>query len=383
MVLPGRGMSFKEFFSDLKREFERDKLLDTAGALAFFGVLALFPFLLFLVSLAAMFIDPARANALMEQLYRLMPDAVARILSERLQSLLEGNSPALLTVGGVGAVWAASGGVAALMDAFNAVYNVEDSRSFWKRRGVAILVTLGGAAFLIVASMIAFVTPAIAHFFPEPIATLILWLRMPVAALIMMMVLAVLYYVLPDVEQEFKFITPGSVVAVVLWMIASLGFSLYAKYFGSYEATYGALGGVAVFLFWMWLSSIAILLGAEINAIIEHRSAEGKKVGAKSMDDRGPDVPKTEKAEQDQASLEAAVVGDAPPLAPAPALAVKDEIAIEPAPAASSTFGPGGPQAALRPEPSPPRRAGVRPLDAVLGAGAVALGYLLGKRLTK
>ena len=107
-----------------------------------------------------------------------------------------------------------------------------------------------------------------------------------------MVVLAILYYLLPDVEQRFKFITPGSVVAVVIWVLASLGFSFYVSRFGSYEVSYGALGGVIILLLWMWISSLAVLLGAEINAIIEHRSPEGSARAPRTPAIRGRICPR-------------------------------------------------------------------------------------------
>ncbi|AUX37329.1 MULTISPECIES: YihY/virulence factor BrkB family protein [Sorangium] len=304
MYLPGKEIPWKDFLNDIKQEWVKDKVDTVAAALTFFGVLSIFPFLLFAVALAGLVIDPAEAARLMGELYQMAPPAVANILGERLQALTEGQSPALLTVGALGAVWAASGGVVALMDALNSAYGVEDSRSFLKRRGIALLVTLGGAVLLTVASALAVATPAVTEHL-GPLATPILWLRVPVSMFLVMTVLAALYYVLPDVEQKFKFITPGSVVAVVIWAIASLGFSFYVSRFGSYEVSYGALGGVIILLLWMWISSMAVLLGAEINAIIEHRSPDGKRTGAKDSDDTGVDVPKTAKEEGQESALPA------------------------------------------------------------------------------
>ncbi|WP_437633300.1 YihY/virulence factor BrkB family protein [Sorangium sp. So ce854] len=304
MHLPGKEIPWKEFLNDIKQEWVKDKVDTVAAALTFFGVLSIFPFLLFAVALTGLVIDPAESARLIRELYQVAPPAVANILGERLQALTEGQSPALLTVGALGAVWAASGGVVALMDALNSAYGVEDSRSFVKRRGIALLVTLGAAVLVTIASALAVATPAIAKHL-GPLGTLILWLRVPVSMLIVMSVLAALYYVLPDVEQKFKFITPGSVVAVVIWAIASMGFSFYVSRFGSYEVSYGALGGVIILLLWMWISSMAVLLGAEINAIIEHRSPDGKRTGAKECSDTGMDVPKTEKEQGEGAATPA------------------------------------------------------------------------------
>ena len=277
MVLPGKGMGWKEFFKTLKNEYSRDKVSDVAGALTFFGVLALFPFLLFLVSLASVLIDPAKAQVLIRELSRVAPKEVATILGERLQALAASDNVGLLTVGALGAIWAASGGIVALMTALNTVYGVEETRPFWKVRGLAILSTLVAALISIISAAVAVATPAIANKLGGPFPTLVTWLRLPLAGVLMMFLWALLYYALPDVKQKFKFITPGSVVGVVIWLLASWGFSLYVANFGSYDANYGAIGGVIVMLMWMWISAQVILLGAEINAILEHRSPRGSR----------------------------------------------------------------------------------------------------------
>jgi membrane protein len=287
-------MGWIEFFKTLKNEYTRDKVSDVAGSLTFFGVLALFPFLLFLVSLASVIIDPAQAQVLIQQLSQVAPKEVVGILGERIQSLAHDNSVGLLTVGGVGAIWAASGGIVALMKALNTAYGVEETRPFWKLRGTAVLATLVAAVFSILAAAVAIVTPPLAEKLGGPFPTLVTWLRLPVAGLLMMGLWALLYWALPDVKQKFKFITPGSIVGVVIWVVASWGFSKYVANFGKYDANYGAIGGVIVMLLWMWISAQVILLGAEINALIEHRSPEGKSPGEKVPEKGGVTASKTE-----------------------------------------------------------------------------------------
>ncbi|WIG98094.1 YihY/virulence factor BrkB family protein [Myxococcus sp. SDU36] len=281
MVLPGKGMSWKKFFLALKDEWTRDEIGDVSGALTFRAILALFPFLLFLVSLAGLLIEPTQAQVLIQELARVAPREVTSILSERIEALADSRPVGLLTVGGVGAVWAASTGVVALMAALNKVYGVTESRPIWKLRGVALLVTLGGATVAILAAFSVVVTPVIVGKLPDVPGTVLMWLRLPVAGLLMMSLWAVLYFVLPDVKQRFRFITPGSVVGVLIWVLASWGFSQYVANFGSYDVNYGAIGGVIVMLLWMWISAQVILLGAEINAILEHRSPDGKAPGQK------------------------------------------------------------------------------------------------------
>ncbi|MCP3098524.1 YihY/virulence factor BrkB family protein [Myxococcus sp. K15C18031901] len=285
MVLPGKGMGWLEFFKLLKEEWTRDDVGDVAGALTFRAILALFPFLLFLVSLAGVLIDPNQAQVLIHELGKVAPKEVTTILGQRIQSLADSNPVGLLTVGGVGAVWAASGGIVALMVALNTAYGVEETRPVWKLRLVAVATTLMAAVVAIVAALAAVVTPALARKLPEPASSIAQWLRLPVAGLLMMFLWAMLYYVLPNVKQRFRFITPGSVVGVIIWVVASWAFSKYVANFGKYDVNYGAIGGVIVLLLWMWLSSQVVLLGAEINALLEQRSPEGKAPGQHSPDE--------------------------------------------------------------------------------------------------
>jgi membrane protein len=292
--LPGNGMTWKEFFSDLKDEISRDNVTAWAGAVTYSGLLALFPFILFLLALASVVIQPSQAEVLVNELGRVAPGQVTQILGDRIRALGQGSSPGLLTVGALGAIWAASGGVQALMVALNVTYGVRESRPWWKVKGIAILMTLVAGGIALVAALVAIVSPAIASFIGGPIGTAITWLRLPLAGLLMMLLWAILYYVLPNVEQRFKFITPGSVGGVILWVLASYGFSQYVANFGKYDATYGSVGGIIVMLLWIWISSVVMLIGAEANAIIEHRSPEGKQAGAKSMEQTGVTGPKHE-----------------------------------------------------------------------------------------
>jgi membrane protein len=291
----GRGFAWKRFFLDLKREVICDAVDDVAAALAFWGVLAVFPFLLFLVSLASTLAHPTMVNDLAVELNRVAPPQVAEILRARVDSLIASKSPGLLTFSALGSIWAGSGGVASLIRALNTAYGVRESRPFWKVRGLAIVTTIAGALLALVAAALVLVTPAVAGWLGEPVATLILWLRIPAAGLVVMILLAVVYHVLPDTEQRFQFLTPGAVVAVALWLAASLGLSAYVQNFGSFDVSYGALGGVIVLLLWMWLSGMAILLGAEINAIL-HDARRAEPRGGSDQPRGAPTDPRDETA---------------------------------------------------------------------------------------
>ncbi|MBX5484275.1 MAG: YihY/virulence factor BrkB family protein [Myxococcaceae bacterium] len=282
--LPGKGYPWKQFALDLKSAYKADHINDAAAALTYYGVLALFPFLLFLVSLATLVIDPSQAERMVQQASQVLPEQAGEIISERVHSLMANRSVGLLSVGALGALWAASSGVAALIRALNTTYDVEESRPFWKVRGLALLFTIGGGLLAVLAALTMVALPALANRIGGPVATAILLLRFPVAAALMMAVWAVAYYALPDVEQRFRFISPGSVLGVVIWLVASVGFSIYVRNFGKYDATYGSLGGVIVMLLWMWISAQVLLVGAEINSIIEHASPEGKNEGERTLE---------------------------------------------------------------------------------------------------
>ncbi len=277
----------KGFFRELKDEWKDDRAGDVAAAVTFFGLLALFPFLLFLVSLASVVIDPGQAESLAQQLNAVAPPQVSDILGQRLRELGNERKVGLLTVGALGALWAASGGMNALRRALNVVYDVRDERPVWRQRGMALAMTLVASVLAVVAAVLMVVTPAVAGRLPGGLGELVRWLRFPVAGLLVLLLFAILYWKLPDVEQRFRFISPGAAVAVVVCLFASWGFSLYVAKLGQLDAKYGALGGIIVLLMWMWVSSQVFLLGAEINVVIEHRSPEGKRPRAKRRTDVG------------------------------------------------------------------------------------------------
>lgn len=297
MKLPGKGMSWKEFGVALKNEMTRDMITDWAGAVTYSGVMALFPFLLFLVALASLIITPDQAEQIVKQLGTVAPQNVTQIVGDRIRAIASDSKTGLLTIGALVALWSASSGVSEVQRALNIIYGVQEGRPFWKARGIALVMTLVASVIALVAGVVAVAAGPVGDAIGGPLGTALAWLRLPVAGLLMMFLWALLYYALPDVEQDFKFITPGSVLGVVVWVVASWAFSQYVANFGKYDATYGSVGGAIVMLLWMWLSSLVLLLGAEVNAVIEHKSAEGKRAGAKRLADSGPSGTKTEEEE--------------------------------------------------------------------------------------
>src|SRR4051812_7298520 len=171
MRLPGKGLSWKEFFKALKDEWTKDRVSDVAGMVTFQGILSLFPFILFLVTLGGLLIDPQQEGQLIDQLSRIAPSAVTQILGDRVRSLAQNSSTGLLTVSILVAIWSASGGMSALMRALNTTYGVTESRKWWKVRGIALAMTFFAAALALVAALIAVATPPLAKAVGGPVGT--------------------------------------------------------------------------------------------------------------------------------------------------------------------------------------------------------------------
>jgi membrane protein len=263
---------WRGILGELRRDWQRNKLSDAAAALTFYGLLSLFPFLLLSVALAGLVIQPSQVEVLIGALGREVPPAFSQLLYEQLAQLTSGPGKGMLTMTALAAVWSATAGVMSLMTALNTAYAVTEHRPRWKVLGIALGMMLAAAVLAPLAGLVAVAAPALASRLGGPWATLAGWLRFPVAALLMMVLWAVLYSVLPDARSRFRFITPGSVAGVLVWLAASLGFSFYVSRFSTLGITYGALGGIIVLLLWMWISSLALMLGAEINAVLGRRS---------------------------------------------------------------------------------------------------------------
>jgi len=195
----------------------------------------------------------------------------------------------VLSFGILAALWSSSSAVVAITAALNQAYDVQEGRPWWKVRGIAVLLTMGLSLFLLLAAVLLIFGPQLGR----GLASLVglgtvfelTWniLRWPVSAGLLIVALALVYYFAPDVEQEWKWITPGAVFAVLATLLTSLGFSLYVNHFGSYNKTYGSLGAVIVFLTWLYLTGLCVLVGGEINAEIEHAAPGGKAPGHKTI----------------------------------------------------------------------------------------------------
>jgi len=281
-------MRASELLKRLFRRFRDNAATDRAAALAYYFLFALFPFLFFLVTLAAYLPVHGTLDDLLARLDPFMPDEAMDIIRGQLGTLVTRQRPHLLTFGLALAVWGASRAVDALRTSLNLSYDVKESRPWWKTQGIALAVTMCTSALMLLAvaglalgSNLGLWLAAKLHvdqFWP----LLWGWLRWPITALGVMLVFALLYYFLPDVKQEWRYITPGSLAGTALWLLGAWGFSLYVEHFGSYDKTYGSIGGVIVLVTWLYLTGLIFILGGEVNALLEHASPEGKAKGARA-----------------------------------------------------------------------------------------------------
>ncbi|MGI8726194.1 MAG: YihY/virulence factor BrkB family protein, partial [Solirubrobacterales bacterium] len=263
------------------KEFQKDNATDWAAALTYYSVLSLFPGLLVLVAVLGVFgQNPETTNAMLDIFRDLGANSAADTLEEPIRNVTEseGGAGALLGVGLLGAVWSASGYLGAFSRASNAVYEVEEGRPFWKLRpqqvGMTILMITLLSLLLVGLVVTGPVAESIGNVVGVGDSAVSAWgiAKWPVMILIVAFMFAVLYYWAPNVKQpKFRWITPGSLFAVVAWILASGLFGFYVSNFGSYNATYGAFAGVIVFLLWIWITNLAILLGQEINAELERQ----------------------------------------------------------------------------------------------------------------
>ena len=282
------------FLKKLAKRISDNAVTDRAATLAYYFVFALFPFLFTLVTLAAYLPVKNAIAELMARIDPLMPEEAMGIIDAQLHALATQQRPRLLTFGLLLALWSASRGVDALRTALNLSYDVKESRPWWKVQLLAVVVTIATSVLMLLSiaglalgSSAGLWLAARLHV-DQFWALLWAWLRWPITAGGVMLVLALLYYFLPDVKQEWRYVTPGSVIGTLLWLLMTWGFSVYAESFGTYDKTYGAIGGMIVLMTWFYISGFVFILGGQVNALLEHASAEGKAAGARAAGEAPP-----------------------------------------------------------------------------------------------
>jgi membrane protein len=276
------GLSTRELAVRTYTQMGKHETLDRAAALAFYAMGSLVPFLgLLLVSGIG---TQGWVSAQLLTLSReLLPPEAAALIRDQVRKAQEASPVGILSFSSVLLLWSASSVCVGLMDATNAAYEVHDSRPWWKRRLMALVLTLVEAVLLIGAVVLIVAWPFVLDYVglnavAEALATVVQWL---VAVVALLAGFAVAYYFGPDVQQEWEWITPGSALGVLALVAASLGLRLYVRYGGSYSETYGALAGVMLLLLWLYIASLTLLVGAEINCVIEHAAPHGRGPGQK------------------------------------------------------------------------------------------------------
>lgn len=276
------------------REFRADNLTDLAAALTYYGVLAIFPALIALVSILGL-IGPSATQPLITNLDKVAPGPAREIFTGAIHGLQRSRGAAglIFIVGIAGALWSASAYVAAFMRASNAIYDIEEGRPVWVTIPVRVIVTLIVMLLLAIAAFAVVITAALARQVGKLVgvsgAAVSVWdiAKWPVLVLVVGFVFSILYWASPNVKHAgLVWVSPGGIFAVVLWLIASGAFALYIANFSSYNKTYGTLAGIIIFLVWLWISNTALLLGAELNAELER----GRQIEAGHPADREPFV---------------------------------------------------------------------------------------------
>jgi membrane protein len=262
------------------REFQVDNLKDWAAALTYYSVLSIFPALVVLVSLIDL-AGRSTIQTLVDNLGQVAPGSVNQILKGAISNLQQtrGSAGVLALIGLAAALWSASNYIAAFMRASNAIYDVPEGRPVWKTLPIRIAVTVIVMVLLAASAVAVVATGGLADRIGRLLglgsAVVTAWdlVKWPVLLLVVSFMFALLYWASPNAKQGFRWVTPGGILAVVVWVAASVAFAVYVANFGAYNKTYGSLASVIVFLVWLWLSNIAILLGAELNAELERGRA--------------------------------------------------------------------------------------------------------------
>ena len=280
-------ISWTELVKRTAKEFIADGCLDLAAQLSYYFFLALFPALLFLLGLASFFSLGSISDQVVDALRTFMPADVLKILEDQILVISNADDGGIMTIGFAGALWSSSAAITSIVGSLNRAYDIEEARPWWKVRLIAIGLTLGLAVLVIVSFALVMAGPTLAETLASRLGlgSVFEWtwkiVQWPLIVALISLAIGFVYYFGPDAEQEWEWITPGAITATMLWLLASLAFKVYVSQFADYNAAYGTIGGIILFLLWFYISGLAVLVGAEMNAEIEHASPYGKDPGEK------------------------------------------------------------------------------------------------------
>lgn len=269
------GVGPVELVKRTTREVIDDDCAGIAAQLAYYFALALFPALLFVVALASYLPFPV-INNVVSALEPIAPPEVLAIIRKQLESIVAGEETSLLTIGILGALWSSSGAMTSIVSALNKAYDIPETRPWWRLRLVSIALTIALALFVLLAFTLIVTGPNAGQWLAgwlglsDTFTSAWTMLRWPLIFALATTGVAIVFYYAPDADQDWVWITPGSILTTLLWVTFSIGFRVYVTRVGDYAATYGALAGAAILLLWLYFSGLALLIGGELNSEIEH-----------------------------------------------------------------------------------------------------------------
>ena len=292
------GLSWLQLAKRVWNEIQEDNVFGRAAELSYYFLLALFPFLIFLTSIIGFVLGSGTGtrHMLFNYLARIMPPSAFQLIDNTMYEVSSASSGGKLSFGLLAALWAASNGLTAITDSLNTAYDLTESRSWWKRHLVSIGLTMALSVLIIAALTLVVGGGRIAEWLAGvygfgpvfPVAWKII--QWPVVLAFMTFAFALIYYFAPDIrEQKWKWLTPGAVIGVALWLLVSIAFRVYLHFFNSYSATYGSLGAVIILMLWFYFTGAAVLIGGETNSEIENAAAKQGEPEAKAKGEKAPD----------------------------------------------------------------------------------------------
>jgi membrane protein len=279
-------------------EIQEDDVFGRAAQLSYYFLLALFPLLLFLTTMLGYFADAGTElrNNLLNYLGAVVPASASELIHTTVDEVSKSAGGGKLSFGVLATLWAASNGMSAISESLNAAYNVKETRPWWKSRLMSVVLTIALAVLIISALALLLyggvIAEKIAASFGLGEVFKLVWkiLQWPIVLIFVLLAFSLVYYFAPDLkDQDWKWVTPGSVIGIALWLLVSFGFRTYLHFFNSYSATYGSLGAVIILMLWFYFTGAAVLIGGEINSEIENAAAEAGEPDAKERGEKEPE----------------------------------------------------------------------------------------------
>jgi membrane protein len=299
------GLSWKELGKRIWNEMNTDDVWGRAAQLSYYFLLALFPLLLVLMALLGIFADKGTelGNNLINYLSDVMPASAGELVRKTVEELSSSAGAGKISFGLLATIWAASNGMGAISETLNTAYNVKESRPYWKTRLIAIGLTAALAVLIVSALALLLygfqIADAIAAWAGLSTAFTFTWkiVQWPIILFFILLGFNLIYYFGPDLkEQEWKWVTPGALIGIALWLLVSFGFKTYLSFSNSYSATYGSLGGMIIMMLWFYFTGLAIMIGGEVNSEIENAAAKAGDPEAKEKGEKTPDENERKRA---------------------------------------------------------------------------------------